>query len=67
MTLWKVDRVYRNYTKRPGYIVSPYDLKGHLKACIEIYGWEGLRWCYLFKWQAELKAKSLDKKERRKR
>ena len=67
MTLWKVDRVDRNHSKRPGYIVSPYDMVGHIKCCIEWYGWEGLRWCYLFKWQAELKAKSLDRKERKRR
>ena len=60
MILWKVDRYYHN-SNIPTYEVMPYDLKGHLKCCWKWYGFKGLKWCYLFKKQAEYKAKKLNK------
>lgn len=62
MTLWKVNKYY-NKQDKIYYEVSPYNFIGHLKCCFKWYGWKGLRWCYLFKWQAELKAKNLTKRE----
>lgn len=60
MTLWKVDRYFRNGN---GIIFKaiPYDLNGHLKCCFKWYGIKGLKWCYLFKKQAERKARKLNK------
>lgn len=60
MTLWKVDKHYdRNDNIR--YDVMPYSLRGHLKCCLKWYGFKGLKWCYLFKKQAERKAEKLNK------
>lgn len=60
MTLWKVDKYYyRN--DNIYYDVMPYNLRGHLKCCWKWYGIKGLKWCYLFKKQAEHKAKKLNK------
>lgn len=58
MTLWIVNRCYFNNT--PTYEVMPYNLKGHLKCCWKWYGIKGLKWCYLFKKQAEYKARKLN-------
>lgn len=60
MTLWKVDKHYHN-SNTPTYEVTPYNLKGHLKCCWKWYGIKGLKWCYLFKKQAEHKAEKLNK------
>lgn len=59
MTLWKVDRYYYDSDK-PIFKVLPYHLKGHLICCWKWYGIKGLKWCYLFKKQAENKAKELN-------
>lgn len=62
MTLWKVHKHYgKNDTVY--YDISPYNLIGHLKCCIKWYGWNGLKWAYLFKKQAEKKARKLTEKE----
>lgn len=61
MKLWKVDKYYHN-SNVPVYGVMPYDLQGHLKCCWKWYGIKGLKWCYLFKKQAERKAKKLNKR-----
>ena len=60
MTLWKVDKYYDRNDKIY-YDVMPYDLRGHLKCCLKWYGFKGLKWCYLFKKQAERKAEKLNK------
>jgi hypothetical protein len=63
MTLWKVDKYYHNNNDDvPVYEVSPYHLRGHLQCCLKWYGIKGLKWCYLFKKQAERKAKKLNKR-----
>lgn len=59
MTLWKVDRYYHN-SNTPTYEVMPYNFRGHLYCCWKWYGFKGLKWCYLFKKQAENKAKRLN-------
>lgn len=59
MTLWKVNKYYFN-NSTPTYEVMPYNLKGHLKCCWKWYGFKGLKWCYLFKKQAEYKARKLN-------
>lgn len=61
MTLWKVDKHYFNNSEKPTYEVVPYSLRGHLSCCRKWYGIKGLKWCYLFKKQAERKAKELNK------
>lgn len=60
MTLWKVSKCYL-HDDTVKYVVLPYDLIGHLKCCWKWYGIKGLKLCYLFKWQAEHKAKKLNK------
>ncbi|MBQ3543478.1 MAG: hypothetical protein IJA34_00575 [Lachnospiraceae bacterium] len=63
MTLWKIDKYYFNdYNDIPTYVVMPHSLKGHLKCCYRWYGFRGLKWCYLFEWQAERKARKLNQK-----
>ena len=59
MTLWKVDKYYDRNDKIY-YDVMPYNLRGHLKCCLKWYGLKGLKWCYLFKKQAEHKAMKLN-------
>ena len=61
MTLWKVDKYYFNNDDTPTYEVMPYNLRGHLSCCLKWYGFKGFKWCYLFKWQAERKARKLNK------
>lgn len=61
MTLWKVHKYY-DIKDNVHYDVMPYDFKGHLKCCWKWYGIKGLKWCYLFKKQAENKAKKLNGK-----
>ena len=58
MTLWKVDK-YHLFDDIV-YVATPYSLRGHLKCCWKWYGIKGLKWCYLFKKQAEYKAKKLN-------
>ena len=59
MTLYKVCSYYDKYdTLR--YEVIPYDLIGHLKCCFKWYGLKGLKYCYLFRKQAERKAEELN-------
>ena len=65
MTLYKVDKCYLGSNYAPTYVVLPYNLRGHLKCCIKWYGFKGLKWCYLFKKQAERKAKELNKMTRK--
>lgn len=60
MTLWKVDKYYFNNSDTPTYEVMPYSLRGHLSCCWKWYGFKGLKWCYLFKKQAERKASKLN-------
>lgn len=60
MTLWKVHKYY-DRNDNTYYDVMPYDLRGHLKCCLKWYGFKGLKWCYLFKKQAERKARKLNK------
>jgi hypothetical protein len=60
MTLWKVNKTYNNYTCT--YTVMPYSFLGHLRCCFKWYGINGLKWCYLFKRQAEHKANKLNKR-----
>jgi len=63
MTLWKVDVLYHNENNNiPVYTVLPYHFRGHLICCWRWYGIKGLKWCYLFKKQAERKAKRLNQK-----
>ena len=64
MTLWKVNRYYHN-SNTPIYEVMPYDLCGHLICCWKWYGISGLKWCYLFKKQAENKARKLNENQRK--
>ena len=61
MTLWKVDKYYLNNSDIPRYKVMPYNLRGHLSCCKKWYGFKGLKHCYLFKIQAEHKARKLNK------
>ena len=63
MTLWKVNRYYRNDDK-PVFEAMPYNLRGHLICCCKWYGFKGLKWCYLFKKQAENKAKRLNERNK---
>ncbi len=63
MTLWKVDRYYHN-SNVPVYEVMPYNLRGHLMCCWKWYGIKGLKWCYMFKKQAERKAMKLNKRNK---
>ena len=60
MTLWKVHKYY-DENDNIYYDVMPYNLRGHLKCCWKWYGLKGLKWCYLFKKQAENKARKLNK------
>ena len=61
MTLWKVDKYYHNSNGNvPVYEVIPYNFRGHLICCWKWYGLKGLKWCYLFKKQAENKARKLN-------
>ena len=60
MTLWKVNRYYHG-DNVPVYEVMPYNLRGHLMCCWKWYGMKGLKWCYLFKKQADRKAMKLNK------
>lgn len=60
MTLWKVHKYY-DKNDNVYYDVSPYNLRGHLNCCLKWYGFKGLKWCYLFKWRAECKARKLNK------
>ena len=60
MTLWKVCKHFYINSDRPTYDVLPYNLNGHLKCCWKWYGIKGLKWCYLFKKQADKKAKKLN-------
>ena len=60
MTLWKVGKYYHN-SNVPVYEIAPYNLRGYLKCCWKWYGIKGLKWCYLFKKQAEYKANKLNK------
>lgn len=62
MTLWKVNAYFYNNSNTPIYKIAPYDLLGHLKCCLQWYGLKGLKWCYLFKKQAENKANKLNNK-----
>lgn len=59
MTLWKL---YKYYDRNDNiyYDVMPYNSLGHLKCCLKWYGFKGLKWCYLFKKQAERKAMKLN-------
>ena len=59
MTLWTVDKYYYN-NDVPTYEVMPYSFRGHLKCCWKWYGVKGLKWCYLFKKQAERKVRKLN-------
>lgn len=59
MTLWKVCKHYHN-SNIPTYEVMPYSLCGHLMCCLKWYKFKGLKWCYLFKKQAENKARRLN-------
>ena len=59
MTIWKVCKFYRE--NDPIYEVFPFDLKGYLSCVFKWYRFKGLRWCYLFKKQAERKADKLNK------
>ena len=61
MTLWKVTRHFYINSDTPVYDVMPYNLVGHLKCCWKYYGWSGLKWCYLLKWQADKKAEKLNR------
>lgn len=60
MTLWKVDKYY-DRNDNIYYDVMPYNLQGHLQCCLKWYGFKGLKWCYLFKKQAERKVEKLNK------
>lgn len=60
MTLWKVDKYY-DRNDNIYYDVMPYNLRGYLKCCLKWYGFKGLKWCYLFKKQAERKVEKLNK------
>ena len=61
MTLWKVHENYDN-NNNIYYDVMPHDLINYLKCYFYWFGFKGLQWCYLFKKQAEKKAKNLNKK-----
>lgn len=60
LKLYRVDKHFYITSDKPYYDVAPYHLWGHLKCCWKYYGWNGLKWCYLFKWQADRKAKKLN-------
>lgn len=62
MTLWKVNKYYTS-DDTIKYAATSYDLKGHLKCCWKWYGFKGLKWCYLFKYQAKRKARKLNEVE----
>lgn len=63
MTLWRVFRCYLS-DDTIKYVVVPHDLIGHLKCCCKWSGFKkGLKWCYLFKKQAERKARKLNEVE----
>ena len=60
MTLWTVHKYY-DRNDNVYYDVMPYNLRGHLSCCLKWYGFKGLKWCYLFEWQAERKVRKLNK------
>lgn len=60
MMIWKVCKHYHN-SNVPIYEVLPFDSSGYLTSCFKWYGFKALRWCYLFKKQAERKADKLNK------
>ena len=60
MRFWKVCKHFYINQDKPFQDVYPYNFWGHLKCCRKYYGIKGLKWCYLFKWQAEHKAKKLN-------
>ena len=59
MKFWVVSKHYYINSDKPVYEVLPYNFWGHLKCCWKWYGIKGLKWCYLFRWQAECKANKL--------
>ena len=63
MTLWKVHKYY-DKNDNVYYDVMPYNLRGYLKCCLKWYKLKGLKWCYLFKKQAERKAMILNKQQK---
>ena len=60
LKFYKVDKYYYGNNDKPYYDVMPYHFWGHLKCCRKYYGIKGLKWCYLFRWQAERKARKLN-------
>ena len=60
LKFYKVDKHFYITSDKPFYDVTPYHFLGHLKCCWKWYGIKGLKWCYLFKWQADRKAKKLN-------
>ena len=60
MKFWKVCKHFYINQDKPTYDVLPYKFLWYLRCCWKWYGFKGLKWCYLFKWQANRKAKKLN-------
>lgn len=64
MTIWRVDKHYFGHDNYPTYLVTPYDFVGYMKYFLKRYGLKGV---YLFKNQANNKARRLNRTVQRKR
>ena len=60
LKLWRVDKHIYITCDKPVYGVTPLRLLEYIKCCCRYYGLRGLKRCYLFRWQAERKAKKLN-------
>ena len=60
LKLWRVNKHLYITSNKPTYDVTPLRMLEYLMCCCKYYGIRGLRWCYLFKWQADRKARKLN-------